>query len=185
MSVEAKPTSSWSPADAERHVSYICLIFTLAFTLMPPEGIGYEMCASKRLFNAPCPGCGMTRCGSNLVRGNVVRAFQFHALGMVGIPICGVLGLAALLPRRWRDGLRSRIASHDAWLRPLVKVAVSLFFAYGIVRAGARVAGTDGLSDDLAGVAGQVLRLTGFHRRVLFFCNNSRRILLVTDEIAR
>jgi hypothetical protein len=47
----------------------------------------------------------------------------------------------ALLPRRWREGVRSRIAAHDAWLRPLLKVGVSLFFAYGIVRLGLVVLG--------------------------------------------
>jgi hypothetical protein len=136
MAVEGKPTSSWTSMMLSDTFLRLCLLFTIVFVLMPSEGIGYEMCASKRLMNAPCPGCGMTRCGSNLVRGNVVRAFQYHAFGMVVIPICGVLGVTALLPRRWRDALRSRIGSHDAWLRPLLKVAVSLFFAYGIVRLG-------------------------------------------------
>jgi Protein of unknown function (DUF2752) len=141
MPHEGKPRSSWVRAALSDTFLRLCLVFTIAFILMPPEGIGYEMCASKRLFNAPCPGCGMTRCGSNLVRGNVVRAFQYHAFGMVAIPICAVLGITALLPRRWRDGLRSRLSPHEAWLSPLVKVAVSLFFAYGIVRLGLVVLG--------------------------------------------
>src|SRR3712207_7945107 len=50
-------------------------------TLFRSDGLGVEMCAGKRLTNAPCPGCGMTRCGSNLVRGNVRRALQYHPLG--------------------------------------------------------------------------------------------------------
>ncbi len=136
MPVEGKPTSSWTRTALSDTFLWMCLLFTIVCALMPSEGIGYELCASKRLLNAPCPGCGMTRCGSNLVRGHFLRAFQFHAIGIIAFPICGALGVSALLPRRWRDGLRSRIAPHEVWLSPLVKVAVSLFFAYGIVRMG-------------------------------------------------
>ncbi len=114
MAIAGKPRSSWASMAVSDTFLRLCLVFTIGFTLMPSEGIGYELCASKRLTNAPCPGCGMTRCGSNLVRGNVVRAFQYHPLGVIFIPICAALGVAALLPRRWREGLRARLVPNDS-----------------------------------------------------------------------
>jgi hypothetical protein len=114
-----------------------CAVFTLVMALMPPEGLGIELCASQRLLNAPCPACGVTRCGSNLARGHFVRAMQLHPLGPVVVPVIAGLGVIALLPRRWREGLRAALMRRAVLLRPLYLVGLWSFVIYGVARWGA------------------------------------------------
>ena len=79
-------------------------VFILAVILMPAEGLGVDLCPSRVLTNAPCPGCGMTRSGANLVRGHFLRAVQYHPFGPVLIPIIAVLGFLGLAPQRGGGG---------------------------------------------------------------------------------
>jgi hypothetical protein len=118
-----------------------CAVFTVVMLLMPPEGLGIDLCMSQQLTHAPCPGCGITRCGSNLARGHFVRAAQFHPLGPVVVPLIAVLGVVALLPRRWREGLRAALLRRAVLLRPLYLVGLWSFVIYGVVRWGAVLLG--------------------------------------------
>ena len=112
----------------------ICAVFMLAVILMPGEGLGVDMCVSRLLSHAPCPGCGMTRCGANLVRGNFARAVQYHPFGLVVIPAIGVLGVLGLMPRSWREGVRSRLMVLEPHLRPLWWFAFGAFMLFGALR---------------------------------------------------
>ena len=63
-----------------------CILIALVVVLMPPEtGLGVDLCMLHRQTGAPCPGCGVTRSGANLVRGNFRRAFDYHPLGYIQI----------------------------------------------------------------------------------------------------
>jgi Protein of unknown function (DUF2752) len=114
-----------------------CAVLTLVMLLMPPEGLGIDLCMSQLLLHAPCPGCGITRCGSNLARGHVARAAQMHPFGLVVVPVIVALGAMALLPRRWRQGLRAALMRRAVLLRPLYLVGLWSFLIYGVVRWGA------------------------------------------------
>jgi hypothetical protein len=125
--------SRWLDALLNDVTLRVCAVFTLAMVLMPPEGLGVEMCLSKRATEAPCPGCGMTRCGANLARGHFVRAVQYHPFGLLVVPAIAGLGLLGLAPRRWRQGARGWLAARRA-LRPIWWVGLGGFFLFGIVR---------------------------------------------------
>src|SRR5437016_2207884 len=84
-----------------------CAVFTVVMLLMPPEGLGFDMCACQWYTHSPCPACGITRCGSNMARGNFQRAAQLHPLGPVVVTLIAALGILALLPRRWREAIRA------------------------------------------------------------------------------
>jgi hypothetical protein len=118
-----------------------CAVFALVMLLMPPEGLGVDLCMSQQMVHAPCPGCGITRCGSNLARGHFVRAAQLHPFGLVVVPLIVTLGVMALLPRRWRAGLRAAVMRRAALLRPLYLVGLWAFLTYGVVRWGAVLLG--------------------------------------------
>jgi hypothetical protein len=111
-----------------------CALFTLASVLVPPEGLGTDLCMCKRLTNAPCPGCGVTRGGSNLVRGQFRRAFEYHPFGPPVMLLIAGLGLLALAPGRWRQAVRRKLLPHARALRPVFWVALSGFFLYGGLR---------------------------------------------------
>jgi hypothetical protein len=118
---------------ADVHVR-ACAVFTVAMLLMPPEGLGVDLCPSRLVTRAPCPGCGMTRCGSNLARGQFRRAVQFHPLGPVAVPAIAALGILAVLPRRWRAAVRAALMRRAALLTPLYWLGVFAFVFFGVIR---------------------------------------------------
>ncbi len=109
-------------------------VFTLVMVLMPPEGLGIDLCMSQVYFHAPCPACGVTRCGSNLARGRFERAAQFHPFGPVIVPLIAAMGLLALAPRRWRDAVRAALMRRAALLRPLYWLSIAAFTVFGVAR---------------------------------------------------
>jgi hypothetical protein len=112
----------------------LCTVFTLAIIFMPAEGLGIDACISRLLTRAPCPGCGMTRSGANMLRGNLTRAMQYHPFGLVVIPAVVLLGVAGVMPRSWREGVRGRLLRVEPRLRPLWQLAFVAFVMYGVLR---------------------------------------------------
>jgi len=111
-----------------------CAVFTVVMLVMPPEGLGIDLCMSQIYTHAPCPACGITRCGSNLARGQFERAAQFHPFGPVIVPLIAVLGVLAILPRRWREAVREHFVRRAALLKPLYWGAIYAFAIFGAVR---------------------------------------------------
>jgi hypothetical protein len=111
-----------------------CAFFTLVMLLMPPEGLGFDLCMSQQVLHAPCPACGITRCGSNLARGHFARAAEYHPFGVVIVPLIAALGVMAVLPRRWREAVRASLMRRAVLLRPLYVVGLGSFAVYGAVR---------------------------------------------------
>lgn len=112
----------------------LCTLFTLAILLMPGEGLGVDTCLSRLATDGPCPGCGITRCGANLVRGNVTRAAQYHPFGLIVVPIIALLGVVGLFPQAWREGFRRRVLAAEPRLRPLWWLAFGAFVTFGVLR---------------------------------------------------
>ncbi len=136
--VSEVPTSDWLGLALHDVFWRASAGFVFFFCLVPPEGIpGFEMCASMRFSHAPCPGCGMTRCGSNLIRGNYYRAFQYHPLGVVVIPLSLTFAAFAFTPRSWREAVRGKLARMPRpYSRVLFWVALLVFFGFGALRWG-------------------------------------------------
>lgn len=112
----------------------LCAVFLLVVILMPPEGLGVDLCPSRFVTHAPCPGCGMTRSGSNLVRGHFVRAMEYHPFGPVLIPVIAALSFLGLAPRHWRQAARHFLARYERHLRLLYGTGVAAFLTFGVVR---------------------------------------------------
>jgi hypothetical protein len=115
------------------------VLVALYVVVQPPEkGLGQwgvpDLCTLHRYTGAPCPGCGMTRSGANLVRGHFRRAFQFHPFGYVLVPVLFGLVAISLLPSAWRAALASRLSRRERLLRVLYLTAIWTFLVFGIVR---------------------------------------------------
>ena len=112
----------------------LCALFLLAVILMPAEGLGVDLCPSRVVTRAPCPGCGITRSGSNLLRGHFLRAVQYHPFGPLLIPMIAAFGFLGLAPQRWRRRVRAFLVRNQRGVRWVYLIGVSAFMTFGVVR---------------------------------------------------
>ncbi len=117
----------------DRHLR-LCAVISLIFVFMPPEGLGVELCLYKRLLNLPCPGCGITRSGSNLVRGDFAKVLNYNPFGLVIVPMIFALGILALTPLSWREEVRQRLLPAAGILRAGYFSVIVAFVIFGLVR---------------------------------------------------
>lgn len=115
------------------------LLVALYVTVQPPEnGLGDlgvpELCGLKKMTGAPCPGCGMTRAGANMVRGNFVRSIQFHPFGIVFIPTLFGLAALSLLPKAVRFAVARGVERRARWFRVAYVAILVGFLVFGLVR---------------------------------------------------
>ena len=104
----------------------LCLTvgFGVAASLEPdPRGFGTHQrlglppCTIRTLFGIPCPGCGMTTCFANFVRGRFLQAAQANTAGVLLAAVCAV-GVP------W--SLASAVAGRALFLRQPERVAAAL-----------------------------------------------------------
>ncbi|HLW68775.1 MAG TPA: DUF2752 domain-containing protein [Gemmataceae bacterium] len=116
-----------------------CLLAAVYVILQPPvDGLGKwgipDLCTLHRYTGAPCPGCGMTRSGANLVRGNFGAAFNYHPLGFILHPILFGLAVLSVLPYSVRDAVAKGISRRARWLRRAETAFLIVFLIFGVVR---------------------------------------------------
>ena len=120
------------------HLRWILLVALYVIVQPPINGLGEwgvpELCALKKLTGAPCPGCGMTRAGANMLRGNLHRSFQFHPFGLVFIPTLFGLAALSLLPKTVRSVMARGVERRVRWFRAAYSVILVSFLVFGLVR---------------------------------------------------
>lgn len=104
----------------------------------PQDDGGFVICLLRRATGFPCPGCGLTRSFCALGKGDVARAFHFHALGPVLYAmailawlrgVAAVAGMKTAVARFDRLVLKSRIVPVVlglmlvAWIVKLLELA--------------------------------------------------------------
>lgn len=132
----------WLTAFLASRQCRLCIIVAIAVALVPPEtGLGFELCMMKRITGAPCPGCGVTRSGSNLVRGEFRRAFNFNPFGYLLHPLLFGLAGFSILPSAIRQAFAEKLLP---WQRTIRFASVgfwTVFLGFGLVRWFAVMAG--------------------------------------------
>lgn len=112
----------------------LCAVLALLVACMPPEGLAVELCPAVRWTHAPCPGCGLTRCGAHLLRGQVGQAANLNPFGLLFIPGMFALGSLALLPTPWLERIKSRLEPVAAPARILWYTLLAAFVIFGVFR---------------------------------------------------
>lgn len=56
-------------------------VLALSVAWHPLDDGGVVLCAFRGVTGLPCPGCGLTRSFCAMGKGELARAFEFHALG--------------------------------------------------------------------------------------------------------
>ncbi|HEX9866513.1 MAG TPA: DUF2752 domain-containing protein [Acidimicrobiia bacterium] len=72
--------------------------------LLSPDGDGPTVCPFALCTGMACPGCGMTRAASNLIRGNMTTALAYHPL----IPLIAAMAVGGWLWYQLRRSGRVR-----------------------------------------------------------------------------
>jgi len=120
----------------------LCLPVLAAVILIPPEnGLGVDLCMTRNLTGAPCPGCGVTRSCGNFLRGNFRRSIQFHPLGLIFAPVLLGIALLSVLPRAVRTAVAERASRFSRLLAIGSILFWTAFFAFGLARWVAVVTG--------------------------------------------
>ena len=118
----------------DRHL-WLCAAVSLVFVFMPPDGIpSLDICLYKHWTQAPCPGCGITRSGSNLVRGDFAKMMNYNPFGLVLVPLIFALGILGLMHTSWRDEVRRRLMPMAQVLRIGYFTVIAGFVSFGLVR---------------------------------------------------
>lgn len=120
-------------------VFFACLIFVFAhpshgFQWPGSAGESVETCGMVLQFGVPCPGCGMTRGVSCVVKGHWWSAFQYNIFAFP-VALLLIIGSSLLfLPATARGRFEAYINERpNFWLYLYIGVIV-LFFLYGALR---------------------------------------------------
>ena len=89
---------------------------------------GPVLCPFRRCTGGYCPGCGLTRSGGRLLRGDVVGSYQQHPYLVFGV------AQAAAFLALWNLGSTALKQRLRRWYRPLMFTNVGALFAIWIVR---------------------------------------------------
>lgn len=121
---------------ARQSAFWFAAFMLLLAALSPPEGLGFIGCPSRVVTGVPCPGCGITRSMTLLMRGRVSASLETHPFGVFILPLLAGIVLAGVGRALWPRQLnvrRNRLltpAARFALLALLVSMA-----AWGVWRA--------------------------------------------------
>jgi hypothetical protein len=85
--------------------------------LLPPRGLGVELCWFYRTTHLPCPGCGLTRSMTHISHGMWEGAWSLNPFGFVFYALCVALFVCALLPISARRRILEGVREHRRSLR--------------------------------------------------------------------
>jgi len=106
----------------------------LSAILTPPHGTGFTICWLKSATSLPCPGCGLTRSLSCVLRGMFTESWHYHPFGFLVLALFVTITAASLLPRL-RNYLICLIESNSRMSNILYLGFVISFVAFGLVRS--------------------------------------------------
>jgi hypothetical protein len=90
-------------------------------------------CPVLNLTGVPCPGCGLTRAIALLFQGQWRASITMHAFAPVFVVVLMLLGIAALLPNRYRPVFVNNIKRLEQ--KTAIPVfLLTAFFVYWLVR---------------------------------------------------
>lgn len=93
------------------------------------EEAGPTTCKLRAVTGVPCPTCGGTRSTFSLFRGDISGAIA-HNPWIVGMHLCVVISLLAMLLRRPRWNIISRLSRQPKIAVPLLLISLGLNWIY-------------------------------------------------------
>ena len=113
-------------------VAWLALAIAL---IHPPHGLGVRICWTAGIADVPCPGCGLTRSLSCVVRGMFAEAWGYHPFGVVFAALFVGIAVIGLLPPSDRRRVAAAMDRFSGWTTFGYAAFVASFLAYGVIRA--------------------------------------------------
>lgn len=127
----------------------LSLVVVFGALLMPPGGVGLDLCWFHAHTGLPCPGCGLTRSLASLAHLELERAWSLHPFGPPLLAALSLIALSGLLSERRRAPLLAWLDRHDAVIRRLYTATIVAFVAFGIARLGVALTHPEALASAL------------------------------------
>ncbi|MBO4906730.1 MAG: DUF2752 domain-containing protein [Bacteroidaceae bacterium] len=89
-----------------------------------------SICPYMRLFDIPCPGCGLTKSMVCLVDGRILKSLYYHPFGII-IYSVAVIVLFASLFDEWKN---TQLSDHILDNHIVLKLFSTSFFIYYFIR---------------------------------------------------
>ena len=117
----------------------VCVGFLVAGVILVTAqvlGITVYVCPLQAATGLPCPGCGLTRGTTALLRGDVQQALAFHPFSPLAVLCILLLVLSVALPPSPRQKMLNRIESLErrTGLGLLGLLALMAYGAYRLMR---------------------------------------------------
>ena len=101
---------------------------------LPTDGLGVKICWIKRLFDVPCPGCGLTRSITCLSQIEFEKAWHYHPFGYLIYAMFFSNVVLLLTGPRARRRVQDWFLRNDRVIRPIYWVLVTSFLLFGAIR---------------------------------------------------
>ena len=108
-------------------------VLLLSFFL-PPDGLGVPICWFKRIFDLPCPGCGLTRSVTCISQLKFAKAWDYHPFGFLAYMLFLVNAVMLFRSSEAKAGVQCWLVAHDDRVRPVYWTVVVAFLVFGIAR---------------------------------------------------
>lgn len=127
----------------------LAMVVMVGALLMPPTGIGLDLCWFHSNTGLPCPGCGITRSLASMAHLDLARAEALHPFGPPLFVVFLLIALSGLLGARGRAPVEAWLDRHDRLVRLLYRGAVLAFVAFGLIRLGVAISHPEALTATL------------------------------------
>lgn len=101
----------------------------------PAHGLGLDICYLRIVSHVPCPGCGLSRSLSCLVRGMVTDAWSYHPFGIVFLVLFVSIAVSSVMPSTRQPGGAAVSPMPVRWLGRAYAMFVGGFLTFGVLRA--------------------------------------------------
>ena len=112
----------------------VALLSIAGSFFMPPDGIGFSLCAVKWLTHLPCPACGLVRSFACMSHLSPRAAWGYHPFGPLLYGVFVVLAVSNFVGAERRERIARWFEAHGAGVHVSYWSLVVAFLGYGFVR---------------------------------------------------